>query len=155
MDQGFNIMMVIPWKCSDVLQFRRLFVLKKCLFTGDPMQNVKFKPQLRKVLRKITIEWQILFITSWTKKMRSLANKFLSSYIREKIGVLKIFRNHNTKLQIKCDIQNTLNHQGDHELNHVLIGEDVEQLHKNGKVAAEFNFGASAGQCKNDLLYHC
>ncbi|KAF8785596.1 hypothetical protein HNY73_011114 [Argiope bruennichi] len=121
---------------GDALEFRRFFIWERSLlFTANRKWNA-FKSQLRKVLRNNTIEWQnLMSITSWLKVVQFVAGKFLSSYVREKFRVLKLFRNCNAKLLLKCDIINSLQHPGDVELHHVVIREAVERGKKMEKIS--------------------
>ncbi|KAF8785597.1 hypothetical protein HNY73_011115 [Argiope bruennichi] len=87
-------------------------------------------------------------ITSWLRVVQFVAGKFLFSYVREKFRVLKLFRNSDAKLLLKCDIIRSLQHPRDAELRHVVIREALERRQKDGKVPLQFNFVAPAGDLK-------
>ncbi|KAM7359053.1 uncharacterized protein ACRADG_003798 [Cochliomyia hominivorax] len=110
LERGVEIVIATPGRLIDFLE-RGVTNLKRCTYLvldeADRMLDMGFEPQIRKIIKQIRPDRQVLmWSATWPKEVRNLAEEFLDNYIQINIGSLTLSANHNI-LQIVdvCDEQ--------------------------------------------------
>lgn len=108
LERGVEIVIATPGRLIDFLE-RGVTNLKRCTYLvldeADRMLDMGFEPQIRKIIKQIRPDRQVLmWSATWPKEVRNLAEEFLDNYIQINIGSLTLSANHNI-LQIVdvCD----------------------------------------------------
>uniref|UniRef100_A0A1L8EI11 RNA helicase n=1 Tax=Haematobia irritans TaxID=7368 RepID=A0A1L8EI11_HAEIR len=99
LERGVEIVIATPGRLIDFLE-RGVTNLKRCTYLvldeADRMLDMGFEPQIRKIIKQIRPDRQVLmWSATWPKEVRNLAEEFLDNYIQINIGSLTLSANHN------------------------------------------------------------
>lgn len=101
LERGVEIVIATPGRLIDFLE-RGITNLKRCTYLvldeADRMLDMGFEPQIRKIIEQIRPDRQVLmWSATWPKEVQSLAEDFLTDYIKINIGSLNLAANGNIK----------------------------------------------------------
>lgn len=99
LERGVEIVIATPGRLIDFLE-RGVTNLRRCTYLvldeADRMLDMGFEPQIRKIIKQIRPDRQVLmWSATWPKEVRNLAEEFLDNYIQINIGSLTLSANHN------------------------------------------------------------
>ncbi|XP_018785840.1 PREDICTED: ATP-dependent RNA helicase DBP2 [Bactrocera latifrons] len=99
LERGVEIVIATPGRLLDFLE-RGVTNLRRCTYLvldeADRMLDMGFEPQIRRIIKQIRPDRQVLmWSATWPKEVRNLAEEFLDNYIQINIGSLTLSANHN------------------------------------------------------------
>lgn len=99
LERGVEIVIATPGRLIDFLE-RGITNLKRCTYLvldeADRMLDMGFEPQIRKIIEQIRPDRQVLmWSATWPKEVQSLAEDFLTDYIKINVGSLNLAANCN------------------------------------------------------------
>ncbi|XP_066256081.1 uncharacterized protein [Euwallacea similis] len=101
LERGVEIVIATPGRLIDFLE-KGTTNLARCTYLvldeADRMLDMGFEPQIRKIIKQIRPDRQVLmWSATWPKQVQALAEEFLENYIQVNIGSLSLSANHNIK----------------------------------------------------------
>lgn len=101
LERGVEIVIATPGRLIDFLE-KGTTNLHRCTYLvldeADRMLDMGFEPQIRKIIKQIRPDRQVLmWSATWPKQVQALAEEFLEDYIQVNIGGLSLSANHNIK----------------------------------------------------------
>lgn len=105
LERGVEVVIATPGRLIDFLE-RGITNLKRCTYLvldeADRMLDMGFEPQIRKIIEQIRPDRQVLmWSATWPKEVQSLAEDFLTDYIKINIGSLNLAANSNIEQNIE------------------------------------------------------
>ncbi|XP_067648558.1 uncharacterized protein [Eurosta solidaginis] len=99
LERGVEIVIATPGRLLDFLE-RGVTNLRRCTYLvldeADRMLDMGFEPQIRRIIKQIRPDRQVLmWSATWPKEVLNLAEEFLHNYIQINIGSLTLSANHN------------------------------------------------------------
>jgi ATP-dependent RNA helicase DDX5/DBP2 len=99
LERGAEIVIATPGRLIDFLD-RGVTNLKRCTYLvldeADRMLDMGFEPQIRRIIKEIRPDRQVLmWSATWPKEILNLAEEFLTNYIQINIGSQNLSANHN------------------------------------------------------------
>lgn len=99
LQRGAEIVIATPGRLIDFMD-RGVTNLRRCTYLvldeADRMLDMGFEPQIRKIIKEIRPDRQVLmWSATWPKEVRQLAEEFLTNYIQVNIGSQNLSANHN------------------------------------------------------------
>ncbi|KAL1517711.1 hypothetical protein ABEB36_001443 [Hypothenemus hampei] len=101
LERGVEIVIATPGRLIDFLE-KGTTNLARCTYLvldeADRMLDMGFEPQIRKIIKQIRPDRQVLmWSATWPKQVQALAEEFLVDYVQVNIGGLSLSANHNIK----------------------------------------------------------
>lgn len=99
LQRGAEIVIATPGRLIDFME-RGVTNLKRCTYLvldeADRMLDMGFEPQIRKIIKEIRPDRQVLmWSATWPKEVKQLAEEFLTNYVQVNIGSQNLSANHN------------------------------------------------------------
>ncbi|OAF68853.1 hypothetical protein A3Q56_03415 [Intoshia linei] len=102
---GANMIIATPGRLLDFISMGVVIMdnVSFCILDeADRMLDMGFEPQIKKIMRQIRPDRQMLmFSATWPKEVKILAETFLKNYIKVNVGSQELAANHNIKQIIK------------------------------------------------------
>ncbi|XP_050305703.1 uncharacterized protein LOC126742769 isoform X2 [Anthonomus grandis grandis] len=120
LERGVEIVIATPGRLIDFLE-KGTTNLARCTYLvldeADRMLDMGFEPQIRKIIKQIRPDRQVLmWSATWPKQVQALAEEFLVDYVQVNIGGLALSANHNIKQVVEvCE-----EHEKEEKLNGLL-----------------------------------